>query len=309
VADEVAKKHPNVTVGTLAYRYSRKPPKTIKPRPNVMVQLCSIECCMMHAIDDPTCPGNVSFCDDLREWGRICDKIGIWNYNTVFIDYLLPCPNLHVIGDNVRYFVANQAKGVFMQAVFTPAGEMSDLRNYILSRILWDPTLDDIALRDEFIRLHYGRAGGPIREFLDLTQENVLVKDLHRYCFGNALNYGIDETIAAKGMAFFADAMRCAENETVRSRVEKASMCAYRAAIDSVWERAWMVPILPIEETDETLRLKALVDHFFRLCRKYGATELREGEPISIMKGRIEAALGSKIEDEADIDGQGSSGI
>ena len=70
----MAKEHPKVKVGTLSYWYTRKPPQTLKPRPNVQIQLCSIECCMIHPIDDPACPKNVEFCQDMDEWGKICDE-------------------------------------------------------------------------------------------------------------------------------------------------------------------------------------------------------------------------------------------
>ena len=93
VADEVAKVHPEIKIGTLAYWYSRKPPKTIKPRDNVQIQLCSIECSMLQPISDPDCMLNVSFCKDFQEWSRICDDIRIWNYTTNFSSYLFPCPN------------------------------------------------------------------------------------------------------------------------------------------------------------------------------------------------------------------------
>ena len=39
VADEVANVRPEVSVGTLSYWYSRRPPKHLKPRPNVQIQL------------------------------------------------------------------------------------------------------------------------------------------------------------------------------------------------------------------------------------------------------------------------------
>ncbi|MCP4639334.1 MAG: DUF4838 domain-containing protein, partial [bacterium] len=106
VADEVGKEFPDVLVGTLAYGYSRKAPKTVKPRPNVQIQLCSVECCILHPIDDPDCPLNVGFCLDMAEWGRLSPNVSIWNYNTNFHHYLLPCPNLRVIEPNIRYFVA-----------------------------------------------------------------------------------------------------------------------------------------------------------------------------------------------------------
>ncbi|MHC4743252.1 MAG: DUF4838 domain-containing protein, partial [Planctomycetota bacterium] len=44
VAADIEEEFPNVAISTLAYQYTRKPPKLTKPRPNVIVRLCSIEC-------------------------------------------------------------------------------------------------------------------------------------------------------------------------------------------------------------------------------------------------------------------------
>ena len=84
VAERIEEVHSNVKVGTLAYWYTRRPPKNIKPRDNVQIQLCSIECCTLHAIDNPDCEQNQAFCADTNEWGKICNDIWIWNYNTNF---------------------------------------------------------------------------------------------------------------------------------------------------------------------------------------------------------------------------------
>ena len=141
VADAVAKEHPGVKVGTLSYWYTRKPPKTLKPRANVQIQLCSIECCVVHPIGDPKCEKNTHFCKDMDEWGKLTKNIFIWNYNTNFSNYLLPFPNLRVIEPNIRYFVAHGAKGIFMQAAGNATGaELSDLRNYVMANLLWDPS-------------------------------------------------------------------------------------------------------------------------------------------------------------------------
>ena len=111
VADAVAKKHPGVMVGTLSYLCSRRPPKTTRPRPNVQIQLCSIECSQYHAIDDPNCEKNVAFCNDMRGWSKICQQIYIWHYDVNFRNYLLPCANLRLLGRNIRYYVAGNARG------------------------------------------------------------------------------------------------------------------------------------------------------------------------------------------------------
>ena len=44
IAEKIEPEFPNVAIDTLAYQYTRKPPKTITPRKNAIVRLCSIEC-------------------------------------------------------------------------------------------------------------------------------------------------------------------------------------------------------------------------------------------------------------------------
>ena len=44
VASKLGPEFPNVQFDTLAYYFTRKPPKTIRPASNVIVRLCSIEC-------------------------------------------------------------------------------------------------------------------------------------------------------------------------------------------------------------------------------------------------------------------------
>ena len=136
IADAVAREHPGVKVGTLSYWYTRKPPRTIKPRPNVQIQLCSIECCVVHPINDPACEKNRRFCSDMAAWGKLTDNIFIWNYNTNFSNYLLPFPNLRVIGPNVRYFVKNGAKNYEIipdrKAAIRKALSLAEKGDYVL---------------------------------------------------------------------------------------------------------------------------------------------------------------------------------
>ena len=128
---------------------------------------------MIHPINDPTCEKNAQFCKDMDEWGKLTNNIFIWNYNTNFSNYLLPCPNLRVIEPNVRYFVASGAKGVFMQAAGNSTGaELSDLRNYVMANLLWDPSRSGQKLADEFLDLHYDKAAPPIRRFINMYHDH-----------------------------------------------------------------------------------------------------------------------------------------
>jgi hypothetical protein len=289
VADDVAKEYPDVMIGTLSYWYSRKPPKTIKPRPNVQIQLCSIECCVLHAINDPNCEKNVQFCQDLANWGKMCDHISIWNYNTNFRNYLLPCPNLWVIEPNIRYFVDNNAIGIFMQAAGNALGaELSDLRNYVMANLLWDPSKNSRSLIDEFLDLHYGRGAEPIRRFIHLTHEKAIASGLHPNCFGRAKDYAIDEHITKAGLEAFSEAMQLAENDTVRARVEKASICVYRAAIEPIWyikDKSSIDPAL-------AERMRPRVKRFLELCKEYGVTHASERSRIEAEGKRLKSIVG-----------------
>ena len=102
VAKEVEKEFPDVLIDTLAYQYTRRPPKYVRARRNVCVRLCSIECCFLHPLggctaDDPDAPRKdyaQSFRDDLIDWGKKCDRLYIWDYVTNFSHFWMPHPNL-----------------------------------------------------------------------------------------------------------------------------------------------------------------------------------------------------------------------
>lgn len=265
VAERVEKAHPDAKVGTLAYWHTRKPPKTVRPRHNVQIQLCSIECCTLHPIDDSNCEKNRSFCQDTDEWGKICSDIWIWNYNTNFHAYDLPFPNLRVIGPNVRYFLRNNAKGLFMQANGNGmTGELCDLRNYIIGRIIWNPDLDDRSLCEEFVRLHYKGAAQPILDYINMLHDNAEAKGVHPNCFPVPEDVGLDTEMSRKAFDYFEQALTMADDDTVRARVEKASICAYKAII-----------VAGGELMDETERAQ-LIGDYITLCQRHQMTHAAE---------------------------------
>ncbi len=274
VAERVEKKHPDVKIGTLSYWYTRKPPKTIKPRENVQIQLCSIECCTLHPINDPNCPKNREFCKDMEEWGKICDDIWVWNYNTNFSFYDLPFPNLRSISDNVKYFLTNNAKGLFMQANGNGhSGEMSDLRNYVIARCIWNPTLDSWDLVEEFCQLHYQSAAQPILEYLTMLHDNAEASGYHPNCFPRPYEVGLRPEISLKAMEYFQKALNLANSEAVKQRVEKASICAYRAIIETCSE-------LAMQDGNAVLQFpkphEGIIKQYKALCHKYNMDRAAE---------------------------------
>ncbi|MCX7817791.1 MAG: DUF4838 domain-containing protein [Kiritimatiellae bacterium] len=169
IADAIAQDHPTVWLETLAYQYSRRPPRTIRPRPNVIVRLCSIECCFSHPLDGCSEPSNVSFMEDLRGWQRVAPRLYIWDYTTDFAHYLLPFPNLDVLAPNVRTFATHGVRGVFEQGNYSPGGggELAELRSWLLAQLLWDPNQDMESLLREFVNGVYGAAATEVAAYLE----------------------------------------------------------------------------------------------------------------------------------------------
>jgi hypothetical protein len=171
VAADIADEFPDVTIDTLAYQYTRKPPRITRPAPDVIVRLCSIECSFSKPLDDPS---NADFFRDLEGWSAIADRLFIWDYTTDFSHYVQPHPNYRVLGPNLRLFVRNKVRGVFEQGAYQSWGsEMAEMRAWMLAKLLWNPAHDPDALRREFIEGYYGPVAGRVSGYLALLDEAV----------------------------------------------------------------------------------------------------------------------------------------
>ena len=171
VAEDIEPEFPGVAIDTLAYQYTRHPPRTAKPRPNVIVRLCSIECQFGRPLEDPA---NRAFLEDLEGWSKIAGRLYVWDYTTDFSHYIQPHPNYGVLAPNLRLFARSHVRGVFEQGAYqSPGSEMAELRAWVLARLLWNPALDERSLRKEFLDGYYGPAAGEIAAILGLLERAV----------------------------------------------------------------------------------------------------------------------------------------
>ena len=171
VAADIEPEFPGLAIDTLAYQYTRKPPRLVRPFPSVIVRLCSIECSFSRPLDDPH---NKAFFEDLEGWARIAGRLYIWDYTTNFSHYVQPHPNYGVLAPNIRLFVARNVRGVFEQGAYQSWGsEMAELRAWMLAKLLWNPELDEDLLREEFLAGYYGPAARSIQSYLELLEKAV----------------------------------------------------------------------------------------------------------------------------------------
>lgn len=164
--NRLANEFPEKQISTLAYQYTRKAPKHLKPEENVLITLCSIECDRSAPIDEKC----TDFSDDLKEWSAISDNIRIWDYTTQFTNFLAPFPNIHTLKPNIELFRANNAKWVFEQHSNNPS-ELFELRSYLTAQLLWQPDVDADAILNDFLKGYYEEAAPYIEEYITTVHE------------------------------------------------------------------------------------------------------------------------------------------
>lgn len=168
IAEVVEREFPDVIVETLAYHYTRKPPKHIKPRPNVMPCLCTIECDFSHAIPKSTYKENVKFMDDIKGWGAICKQMYIWDYCTDFAHYAAPFPNVLGLQDNLRFFRENRVSYIYEEGAYqSQHAEFAELKAWLQAKWMWDTELPQEELLQDFFSGFYGKGAPYVRLYFD----------------------------------------------------------------------------------------------------------------------------------------------
>ncbi|WP_276357745.1 DUF4838 domain-containing protein [Cohnella caldifontis] len=274
IAEALESDYPHVAIDTLAYQYTRKPPRNLRPRPNVIVRLCSIECCFAHPLD--ACQvkmlktsADSAFVEDLQAWGRICNRLYVWDYVANFAYYVSPFPNLGVLGPNLRLFARNNVKGVFEQGSYAEGGggEFAELRMYVLSKLLWNPQADERFLIDEFLAGYYGQGGLYLRKYIDALAERVHRDGLHASIYDRPDAEYLTADILALAEECFDLAERAAEDDQFVRRLRIARLPIRVAKL------AQQPPGLPGREEE--------IDRLDRDIRAFGLTQLTEHVPAA----------------------------
>ena len=167
VAEAVEREFPDVWIETLAYNETRTPPKTVRPRNNVVVRLCSIECEFSKPFDRGA-GQNRKFVDEMNRWSAMTDKLHIWDYVTDFRDYLGPFPNVLALQGNVKFFRDHHVVGVFEEGAYQGRhADFAELKAWLLAKWLWNPDLPAEPLLNDFFTGYYGAAAPQVRRYFD----------------------------------------------------------------------------------------------------------------------------------------------
>ena len=269
VADIVGEEFPNVSVQTNAYTYTRKPPKTIRGRPNVSVRVASgIQNCLVHPVESDNFVHTKKFRAELIEWSKIVKFIYVTEYITNFHHYLVPFPNFDALSRNIKFYADNKVRGMCMFGrTQTLGGEMGELRAYVLAKCLWNPRYDARKAMGEFLDGYYGLAAPPIREYLEMLHKKVRDDNTHAFLWTKVSVSYLAPEIIGRASELFDEAERLvAGDPDLLNRVQVA-----RLGIQYV--KLTRPTACGLSQADAW----EMLGEFKRLVEKNGVTHTREG--------------------------------
>ncbi len=280
VADAIKDEFPDKLIDTLAYQWTRKPPKSMRPAKNVVVRLCSIECCFAHSFESCNGPENRAFVEDVKGWSTQCDRLWVWDYVTSFAHYLTPFPNLRVRDDNIRFFAKHHVTGIFEQDVYTTEnGELSGLSGYLGAKLLWDPDYDENTAITEYLDGVYGAAATPIRKYIDLLHDHVEKENHHVMIWAGPSDPYLNDELLAKADAIWDEAEAAvAAGPDVLARVKTARLSVDYAIIERARQRGDRSYTITHNEFTATPQpeFEARIDRFFTVGEHSHIESLRE---------------------------------
>ncbi len=220
----------NVAFDTFAYQYTREAPTNVVPDENVIVRLCSIECCFGHTLDDPDCKENVAFMEDLQEWSEICDRLYIWNYSLNCDESVNIHPNFGVLQRNIQIFYEHNVKGIYEQGVFYIAecdAEFAEMKTYLVAKLMQNPYLDFEAEMLGYMTAVYGPGGTYLKEFVDIMTEHAVTRFSHLQLETSSRRnlHNMTSSVIKQCDALWENAKAAAETDEQLAQINRSELC------------------------------------------------------------------------------------
>jgi len=292
IAKVVAEKYPEVgldgrpmkMIHTIAYTYTEKPPKALKPAPNLVVTLCHMyPSCDSHPIE--ACPKDARYLQHLTGWLGLTENVMVWHYLVNFTHFSLPFPNFNAIRADLPMYARRGVKGFLGQAVPPGAGkEMSELRNYVCAKLAWNINEDVDALIDDFMDGFFGPAAGPMREYFNLIHKEVEDAGRHMHLYsGLEAGYLTDDVMTRIGELFDEAEAVVRHDPALLKRVRKERMGEWYARLIS---HPGLVAKEGFIETVDREQRKRWLDSYLAAARENRISRHCEDLPMRVFEGR-----------------------
>jgi hypothetical protein len=173
IAARIAEKYPDVRLLTEAYQFTKRAPKTIRPRENVVVRLALLDReYRADEIADVLRPLSAPTNRDARQvtecWANVIQdgQFFVWDYAQFRAPFRYPYDGTTKILKNLEYWHRLGIDRVFMEQAGIDLS-FRPMRDWLFFRKSLHPELKDEVLIDEYLLGYFGPAAGPMRKYYD----------------------------------------------------------------------------------------------------------------------------------------------
>ena len=281
--NRIAAAFPDKTITTLAYGFTHRAPKDLKPASNVYIFLSDIDAYRDKPLLTEGSAG--AFRNDVKAWGALTPNLFVWDYITEFTNYLAPFPNFRTLQPNMQFFMENGVKGVFAQGSGDTYSEWAELRSYLTAKLLENDKADVNQLTTDFLNAYYGPAAIYMQQYKDLLEEKMLASHRKLDIYGNPVNewnsYLTPELLDQYSVILDNAEAAVENNATFLDRVIRARLPLEYTVLQQA--RFYGIEKFGVFVKDRSgewtvkPKLAEKISRFVANCKKAGVTELSEG--------------------------------
>lgn len=271
--NKLARRFPDKYISTLAYLHTLKAPEnSLKAEKNVVIKLCAMPGDQASSYLNPSNKNAEDFSNQVKEWSKITDKIIVWDYVVNFANLLIPFPNFAVQQENQKFYEDNNVSGIFHQASREKGGELTELRTYVLSKLMWEGSSMDVAHEvSKFTYAFYGNAAPEVIKYFNLlasyAAQTKTDTGMYEDPFSNREGYLSDKCIKEYSDIIKNAEENVKEDKTRLDRVRKIEMSL-------TYAKLFLPGLSETERTEETEKLRNLTSEFdIKMLREWESTE------------------------------------
>ncbi len=266
--NKLAERFPDKEISTLAYLFTMHPPKKVKPLPNVNIMLCDIDCMREVPLTDNA--SGRDFVKALEGWSAISNNIFVWDYGINF-DNMVSCfPNFHVLQKNIQLFKKNHVTMHFSQVNGSKGTDFSEMRAYMIGKLMWDPYQNADSLMRSFMDGYYGAAAPYLYQYQKIMQGGLLASGTNLWIYDSPVTHKngmLNDQLCKTYDELFDQAEAAVASDPVRlDRVQLSRLSLIYSELE----------IARTKTNQDVAKVRRQLDYFRRQCRKFGIKSMNE---------------------------------
>lgn len=266
--NKLAERFPDKEISTLAYLFTMHPPKHVKPLPNVNIMLCDIDCMREVPLTDNA--SGRDFVKALEGWSAISNNIFVWDYGINF-DNMVSCfPNFHILQKNIQLFKKNHVTMHFSQVNGSKGTDFSEMRAYMIGKLMWDPYQDADSLMRSFMDGYYGAAAPYLYQYQKIMQGGLLASGTNLWIYDSPVTHKngmLNDQLCKTYDELFDQAEAAVASDPVRlDRVQLSRLSLIYSELE----------IARTKTNQDVAKVRQQLDYFRQQCRKFGIKSLNE---------------------------------